>query len=365
MTEDFKISNKQFLLIVILFSIGTAILITPSRLANDVKQDAWIPTLLAVFVTILIIWLYNMLSDEFPNMTIIQYMEKILGKWIGRTVSLMFSITSLLVCVNLFSIVGQFITTQIMPETPIMAIYILYGCVIVFGVRLGVESLAKSAEIFFPWVIILFTILIILLLPDVEFKNIKPTLEFGFRPIIRSTILYISIFSLPLVFLLTVFPVNLKEINKAKKSFHLGILIGGIVLFIITVMCILVLGHETTSRSTFPVYVLAKKINIGNFIERIEVILAIIWLITIFIKTSFYFYAGIKGIAQTLNLKDYCPLTLPVGMIVIASTRIFFPNNVYTDEWDIKVWFPLITIFGFLMPILLLIVSKIRKIIKK
>lgn len=365
MTDDFKISNKQFMLIVALFSIGTAILITPGRLANEAKQDAWIPTLLGLLISLIIVWLYNMLSNEFSNMTIIQYMEKVLGKWLGKTVSLMFSLFSIIPSIILIFIVGEFITTQILPETPIEAIFVIYGSVVVFGVYLGIETLAKSAEIFFPLVILLFVLLISMLLPEIKFENIKPVFEFSIRPIIRATIYYNSIFTFPLIVFLTVFPVNLKEKNKAKKSFYLGVLISGIVLFILTIICILVLGHDTTSRSVFPAYVLAKKINIGNFIERIEVILAIIWFITIFIKTCFYFYAGIIGIAQTLNLKDYRSITLPFGMIVITSAIIIFPNSVYAHDWIGTTWVSISIILGLFLPILLLSYTKIRKIIKK
>ncbi|MFY0762132.1 hypothetical protein AB1K32_25360 [Metabacillus dongyingensis] len=40
MVNNFKISARQFAIFVILFSVGTTILLIPGSLAQEVKQDA-------------------------------------------------------------------------------------------------------------------------------------------------------------------------------------------------------------------------------------------------------------------------------------------------------------------------------------
>ncbi|PAB57764.1 hypothetical protein CCE28_18255 [Anaeromicrobium sediminis] len=142
-------------------------------------------------------------------------------------------------------------------------------------------------------------------------------------------------------------------------------MIGGIVIFLITILCVLVLGHDMTARNAFPSYALAKKVSLGNIIQRIEAIIAIIWFITIFYKMILHFYGAVLGLAQILNLKDYRPLALPLGMILVALSLVVFPDTVYSGIWNSTTWLPYVLTYGFFLPLLLLIVSLFQKPKKK
>ena len=48
MLKDVKISVRQFAVLVMIFTIGTTILVIPSGLAADAKQDAWLAAMLGV-----------------------------------------------------------------------------------------------------------------------------------------------------------------------------------------------------------------------------------------------------------------------------------------------------------------------------
>ncbi|GGF81135.1 hypothetical protein GCM10010912_27800 [Paenibacillus albidus] len=64
---------------------------------------------------------------------------------------------------------------------------------------------------------------------------------------------------------------------------------------IIVLLSVLVLGIEQTENSTFPAFALAKSINVGNFLQRVEGILITIWILTFFIKISLLFLSILKG----------------------------------------------------------------------
>ncbi len=81
--------------------------------------------------------------------------------------------------------------------------------------------------------------------------------------------------------------------------------IGGLSVVLITLLCILILGSDITSRSMFPSYSPVKKINIGQFFQRIEAFMAGLWFITTFFKTTFYFYSWTLSFAEILKFKDY------------------------------------------------------------
>ena len=366
MEKNHKISARQFAVLVILFTIGTTILVIPGDLAQEVKQDAWLAAVIGTVLSLILAVLFIAVGRMFPNMTIVEINEKLLGKWLGKAVSLSFVFFSLYSTTSLFQIVGTFLTTHIMPDTPIEAIHILFACILFMGIRLGLETLARAAEILFPFFIFLFIILAASVSPQIDFQNMQPVLETGIKPMIRAVFLFLSIFSLPLVVILMIFPVSVNRPKEAEKTLLSGILIGGLCLIIIILLAILVLGPENSARHMYSSYVLAKKINIGNFLQRIEAILAIMWMITIYFKITIYFYASVVGLAKTLNMKDYRPLTLPFGMIAVSLSLIVHPDVIHRATFDKEIWPLYASTYGLVLPILLLVINAVRtKILRK
>jgi spore germination protein KB len=86
--ENFKISARQFAILVILFSIGTTILVIPGVMAQVVKQDAWIAAVIGTGIGLLLVALYIAVGRMFPTKTLVEINETLFGKWLGKAVSL-------------------------------------------------------------------------------------------------------------------------------------------------------------------------------------------------------------------------------------------------------------------------------------
>jgi spore germination protein KB len=365
MLKDVKISVRQFAVLVIIYTIGTTILVIPSGLAADAKQDAWLAAIIGVGLNLLIVCLYNKVGDCFPNMTLAEYNEKLFGKWLGKILTLFFIFFSFIGAATVLFYVGNFVNTQVMPETPIQSINCIFAIVVVMGLRLGLETLIRAAEIFFPWIILLFIILVLSLLPEIQFEKLQPMFSVGGKPLIKAALSVVGTSALPFIVLLMVFPAHVNNFQKGKKAFLVATLIGGACIVIITFLCISVLGTKMTVRQMFPSYALAKQISIGDFFERIEILIAGIWFLTVYFKTTFYFYGFVMGLAQILNVKDYRPLVLPSGMILVVYSLVVYPNVAYMAEFDTKSYIPYALTIGLLYPLLILGVSAIRKSMTK
>lgn len=358
MSNKEKISDKQFKILVIMCYVGTSILIIPGEMAKEAKQDAWIAVIIGFLLGLPIIWIYSSLGKYLQNMTFVEYTEKLLGKWLGKIVSLSFVFFCFINSASLLYIVGDFVTTQIMPETPIQFTNILFIIVVIMGIRLGLETLTRAGEILYPWVIGIFMLLSFLLLPDVDAKKIQPIFEHSFKELLRGGLVFMTYSSLTLVVLLMIFPAN---VNKKGNGFLKGSVVGGTMIFIITILSILVLGYDFTARNTFPTYILVKKISLADFLERMEAAIATLWIITIFFKIAIYFYGSILGLAQVLRLKDYRSLTLPMTMILVTTSLIIYPNVIFVSTWNATTWISFVLTFGFILPLILLIISRFKE----
>ncbi|MEC0211492.1 GerAB/ArcD/ProY family transporter [Paenibacillus ehimensis] len=140
----------------------------------------------------------------------------------------------------------------------------------------------------------------------------------------------------------------------------MGASVGGVILILLTALCILVLGIDFTARNLYPSFVLAKKISIGHFLERVEVLLAGAWFLSIYIKTTITFYISALGLAQTCELRSYKPITMPLGVIMVVLSIIAFPNVTKFLEFAPKIWFSYALVHMLLLPLVLLLVAVIR-----
>ncbi|MEE3806462.1 endospore germination permease [Lysinibacillus fusiformis] len=354
------ISSRQFTIITFLYSIGTAILIIPSSITGAAKQDAWIAACIGVVLSLLAVKLFLTLANQTPSLNFVEANEKILGRFFGKITASCFLILTFLSAGELLYFIGIFMKTEVMPETPTLAFALMFSIIIMYAAYLGIETFARSAEIIFPAFVFIFIFFMVCITPQITFENIQPLLEATKTSMLYSIARFMSIFSFPLLVLLMLYPAGVNVQPSAQKGLYFGTILGGIVLITLIVLSILVLGPENTSSRTFPSYALAQRISIGNFLQRIEIIMAFMWISSIYIRTFMYFYTTVVGLAQILKIKDHRPLILPMGLIIIGLSQIIHPDIVHSTNYNNEIWPIFSFIITILLPILLLIVAVIR-----
>jgi len=359
------ISNRQFTILVIMNVIGTTILIIPSLLAKEANQDAWLSAILAFVISIPLLLLYLAIHRKQPTKTLVQLFEVVLGKWTGKLFSLLFlMIYPFFMGALTLRNVGDFLTTQIMPETPIEFIHIIFMIVVVYAMKLGLEPIVRAAELLIPIVLVMLFIMFVSIVPQIKSENLFPILDNGFKPVISGAIPFISFPFLENVLFLMILP-SVREQDKVGKALFKGVIIGWAILFILILLSILVLGPYITASKVFPSYSLAKKINIAEIFERVEITIAIAWFITSFIRICFYFYCAAAGIAQTLELKEYRNINIPLAMMLIVFSLSAAPNISFLANTDLRT-LPFFNLtFGFLLPLGLFIILAVKSRMRK
>lgn len=260
--------------------------------------------------------------------------------------------------------VVDFVTSKMLPGTPIPAILILFILIVIMATRLGIEVIGRTGEIFTPMVIVLFLVLTVAIIPQMEIVRMLPILEDGIKPVLRGSI-SISAYTFlePVVFLMFLPYVNQQK--KITKSLLQGCFLGGIIIFLTVTVSVLVLGPDLTTRDIYPSYNIARRISVGGFFERVEALIALLWMLTLFIEVTLYFYAFVLGMSQLLNLKEFRVLTLPTGMILVALAPLIAPNYTYYNTLFDNYWVYYIITFGVFLPLVLLGVGMFRNVLNK
>lgn len=351
------ITEKQGIIIIIMFIIGSSLLMV---MGLEAEKDIWIAIILALLVSIVVVSMYARLLSLCPGKDIFETLETLFGKIISRV--LLFPLIwfafdlSAIVLRNM----AQFVMTVGLVNTPMVVIMICFMTVCSFAVKAGFEMLARWCA-FFILVLLLFIFgSIILLIPEMDWNNLQPTLLKGFAPVFKGAFTVIAFpFTETVVFLLA-FPVLTTKNKEAPyKIFILGLILGGIMIFLTSMTDVLVIGVYKASIKYYPTYSAISRLHFGEIFRRLEIIAASVFILSVFLKVTILQTATLKGLSWLIGCKDHRFLTFPVAFLIINQSYLSFQSMPQFHNWVSKV-FPFYgSIFEIIVPTLILILSEI------
>ncbi|WP_171056458.1 GerAB/ArcD/ProY family transporter [Paenibacillus sinopodophylli] len=326
-----KIDIKQMKVLLIFFIVGDLMWFLPSFTASASKQDAWISAIIGVVVGLGIASFIYGFSTKFPGMTLIDINRRVLGRFAGGVLSSFYLLHLLMNGSAQIRVIGDFMTTQMMTETPMRVVLFLFAAVVLISIRTGLPVIARTAQVFFMMFVVLFTILFLLLVPESEPHNLLPLASHNTAEMMRGGFFVIAFPFCQLTVFLMLFPLLEKE-EMTFKSFITPVLYGGAAIVLVVTLSILVLGSFMTEHQIYSTYVMAKKISIGNFLQRLEAILVINYLLSTYFKCVISIYAFCRGVTILFGLSDYRVLALPLfltmfGTAYVVSSDVVFLNS--------------------------------------
>ncbi len=351
MLEHGKIDSKQAILLMISMILPTAILIVPAITLKYAKQDAWLSLILATLVGLLIAWLVVSLSLRFPGKTIIEYTEEILGRVLGKIVGFLYIYTFMRIGSGVCREFGFFLVTAMMPETPMIVFIIIAIVISAYAVRNGLEVLCRFNQLFIP-VTGLLVIAFLLSTTNMKLTRLLPVFDTGLLSIAQGAVSPIAWLG-EILTLAMIIP----YLTKPKEAYRvavISVLLSGFILMINTMESLLIFGPDLANHWLYPTYNAVRVVSIANFLERLDAVILMVWILGGFIKIGVFYYAFVLGSAQWMGLKDYRPLVLPAGLIMGASSYFLFGINIveYYSHLPYHLILPEVVI-----PLLLLIVA--------
>ncbi|MFD0673732.1 endospore germination permease [Cohnella sp. GCM10027633] len=354
------LTTRQATLWLSLYYTGSAILIVPATLSAFAKQDAWIAVLLALGLHFLVLLIFAPLGKLSGKAGIGEFLSALLGKPLGKIVLAFLLLTGPLpiTVLNLRDLL-DFTSNDILTRTPIEAIALLGLAVVMFGTFLGLRTLGRAAEVLFPIVVTLTMILLVSQLPSIQPRQILPIGEYGVKPIIAASVL---LFGFPYMepSIPWMISSNMEKPAQFGKALRISALISGAFFLLATTLTIMRAGPELTAQLNFPTYFMAKMISVGDFYQRLEALLSLLFFIMMFFRQSMLFYVNATGIADLFSVKDPRLLLIPIALFVMpfAFNAWHTPGELF--ELD-ETWPFLRMIFGVLLPLALLLVALWRR----
>ncbi|WNR46796.1 GerAB/ArcD/ProY family transporter [Paenibacillus roseipurpureus] len=362
MIEKGKISPQQMALIMHPTILSTAALIVPSITMRQAGSDMWISPILSSFVGYLTVYILYRLHTQFPSDTFVQYVPKILGKYVGLSISIMYLVAIFYSNSLTIREYGEFITGNFLNNTPMIIVVIAIISVCAYALYEGLEVIARSTQIMVPIAICIILLMVVTLIPDFHIKEMMPIFGNGLLPPILGSIVPASWYS-QFFIISFLFPfLTKKDLGMKWSLFSVTVVL--LTTLAINVPVLLTFGSLTTSFN-YPFLVAVRYIALSDFIEHIESLLMAIWIMGIYIKISIIYYLVTIGTAQIFKLDDYRTLIIPMGFLIILGS-IWVSPNFQEMNHALSTTIPFFALFmQVVVPALLLIVVMIKGRLKR
>ncbi|RED56609.1 GerAB/ArcD/ProY family transporter [Cohnella lupini] len=355
-----KITTWQLFWIFTTLEISMSIWLTISPTIEIAQQDAWISFAVAGFIGLVVTYIFVRVSQRHSSHTLVEFAQKLFGKWIGKIISLMYIVVWYSVCADILRIFSLFIKQILFHDTPVWIISgLMMAAMVYINFAGSVEAIARFSEIAGPMLLIGIVITFALNIPNLHPSLLLPVYaDSGVMPILKGSFVNASFLGESMM-LMMLTPFIAKP-EKLLKPLLLAICIPSLLGIIAAMMVISTFGSTIGSSMYFPYFGMVRFINYLNFVQNMDVWIVFIWIFSVLVKLSIYLFINSYGTAQLFGIKKWQRLILWTAPVIFAFSLIpanFFGILDYANFVWIKFIFP-IFIIGF--PVVFLLVSLIR-----
>lgn len=357
MKNNESISKSQFVLLLLQSQIGVGLLSLPYIVYIDAKNDGWISILIAgcgAFIILLIMWA---LCKQFPRDSIFDFNNIIVGKIIGKTISLLYIFYFFALSILIVLLSTNMLKKWILALTPEWILILFF---IGVGVYLSRESL-KIISRFYAFVTILIVLLVLLLLfaySDVNVKYVFPVGHAGLKNIfIGSHDAIVSMLGFEIF--LAVHPLIQADHNKKLLCGTISLLSVTLLYLYFTITSYIVFSPEEMLLVPEPILYMLKSFSF-ELVERLDLVFLSVWIVPMTTSFVTYLYLTSVGVSKLFNQKNHKNTTFKVGILVIVIAILFPKSEGMLDKYGKIIAFSSY-FFILFIPLLLLVIWLIRK----
>ncbi|NLV89007.1 MAG: GerAB/ArcD/ProY family transporter [Tissierellia bacterium] len=310
-----QVSTRQMIYVLVLNRIGTIITIMSIIHMGPGNQDIWIMMILSTFYCLLFNLPFLFLSMRFSKSSIIGYMEKIFGKFIGKILGVAYGLFFMRIAILYYYIEIQMIRTTFMEElSPIIIVTVLMIVSIYIASR-GFEVSVRTIEFFGPIVIGSIIFYIVLGFNNIDLTVLLPIYQDSSLASLSMGALEASLIFTDPVILSMNFP-SLSNKKDAGKIIVISKIFSQLIIILMLIATQVSLGVEQARHSNFPFLTYVRLVRTYSIFERIEAVFLITWIIIVTTRVVSYLYISGKAFKEVFNKKDIKPFIYAVGIIL-------------------------------------------------
>lgn len=361
-TRGHTISSTQLGILFFTFLTGSSIINIPGPLIAAANNSAWLSILLSWSAGCLLLTGMLYLHRRFPKTDFIEISSKLIGKVATFVIVIILLLPYIIhMGTGITLDVGLFMESSMMSETPIYIFTSTILIVTVVTVMAGIEVIAQMFTLLIVTLLVFVGIVLLLSIPDYDFSNLKPLIPSKFKPVLLGAYMSFTFPYAELVLFSMLIPfVKEDEQKRIPKVMYASMTLNLIILILVTMCTILVFGPIAGDRK-FPMFELARMIEVQEIIQRIESVIGMSLIVGSYMKVTITLYVMNLILVRLFNIRDSRMFILIVGLIFFLNGKASFTG---VRKWVEIVSYlgPIWSPFVFVLPVVLLLaVSVIRR----
>lgn len=356
-----KISSLQYSIFIWFLIRACFLELTLTSILYKIKEDAPISLLLGSFFGLLLLLIFEKLKNYYPNSCLTDINEKIFKH--GKIVNIILLIGLLTINISTLWILNHFANSLFLYKTNLWIISIVLIIPIAYTSSKQMHIIAKVCEILF-YISVIINILIMLgLFSGIDLNNLKPFFESKKENILYCSGLFL-LTNISKMFLLTVIPRNSVKNYSFKKNIVFYVL-SCLNIIQITISIICIFGIDLSLLYEYPAFQILKRVNLLGVLDRLESILSIEALFSLFIElvlTTYY----IKKIFKNISKKTDKYIVPFICLITYFLSNVIFKTHEAGEDFlsNQMLWIILVTCI--IVPTLILFkLIKNSKVVKQ
>lgn len=320
-----QLSSWQFAFLVVYPILSLYNGISNYNIIHSVGIDSYLVILIAYLFGLGVSFLFFFIFQFRSHENILEKNIYLFGKYIGTFINLIINTIFLMIGMVLLYSISIFTTSQFLDQTPIPLFMIVIGVIIIFNVGKGIVNMSRVAVIFLGIVIFLSFVSIFGLIPHFEIGNLLPFLHNGITPLVNGSYQMFFVNVVPIFLLLIIKSDVVRPQIHLKKRIFILYTISFVIIALEHILTIGTLGIYLAQLEQYPGYMVLQKISLFHFLDRIEMIIYIKWVLVSFVYLSLIVYHICRMFRQTHFRVSSCI----VLSIMIIFSLLFFPTNTY------------------------------------
>lgn len=364
MENDYKLEKIESIFIITIIMISKLILNIPYYIVNLVGTGAIVNIIYIGIIDFIFLLVILKLFAKFDTSDILDISEFLGGKFLKTIVGLI-SIT-LFFLISFITLLDFSNVLHTIYFSKFNMIYILLFFIIgiLFANLGGLKSISNSISFIVPLIILSIFVTFFAVFDNLDIKNLTPILGNSYHTT------FITGLSNTFVMNFIIYFYFIKPLLKNPSDFNKISIISYIISFsllLLTVISMLTIFSSTSENEPInSLLLLARQIEFGNFMQRIDALFIFLWILSFFSYLSFVIFMINRIIKKITNISNERMISFSTCSILFGLALI--PNNIFKItfiENTIFRYFVLIFMFGICLFILFSANIKKRKVKQK
>lgn len=359
-----KISSMEYNSLVWFLIRAGYIGVSISSLIAISGRDSWFSAFIALIIGLIPFAMFCYLRNYNPKMNICDLNVDLFGKF-GKFVNIILALGVLFVAQIAFLDMTHFINSQFLYKTPVWVISVVFIVPLAYSLFKGINAVSRTSLLLFYVVIAVIIFIILGVSSGIELENLMPMFTTDGTSIIHGALILVAYNVLPLFFLLII-PKN-KLTGYSPKKTLLFYFLAMLSLVNAAFTTIGIFGLDLSLLYEYPEFHLLKKVQIGNFVDRVESILSMEWILALFVLIMVAIYFVSRTFEQTFKAKEKTNNIFKIIIclfLLIVNQFIFTTNGSAYDFFKDDMMIIMFTIF-FFIPLCSVIACKLKHVHNK